>query len=101
MTEPAQVAKSVTHVPGRKCNPCIGTFKKRTETGSKVDNPAQAPANSTPQKPTPSKHANQPNRSAAIPNRRAPTAPQLLLIEMSREITLLGARNSLCFTCRA
>ena len=30
MTEPAQVAKSVTHVPGRKCNPCIGTFKNRT-----------------------------------------------------------------------
>ena len=31
MTEPAQVAKSVTHVPGRKCNPCIGTFRNRTE----------------------------------------------------------------------
>jgi len=29
MTEQAQMAKSVTLVPGRKCNPCIGTFKKR------------------------------------------------------------------------
>ena len=41
MTEPAQVAKSVTHVPGRKCNPCIGTFtepdQKRTETEPKVE----------------------------------------------------------------
>ncbi len=37
MTEPAQVAKSVTHVPGRKCNPCIGTFKKRTGSGSKAN----------------------------------------------------------------
>lgn len=37
MTEPAQVAKSVTHVPGRKCNPCIGTFRNRIETGSKTN----------------------------------------------------------------
>lgn len=29
MIGPAQMAKSVTHVPGRKCNPCIGTFRKR------------------------------------------------------------------------
>jgi hypothetical protein len=48
MTWRAQITKSVTLVPGRKCNPCVGTFRNRTKSEPKRTAPCNATVQTEP-----------------------------------------------------